>query len=76
MAEVNTGIWNALYEGGNYLLYPSEVFVQLYFRTFGKDSKRQGAFLITVPARATTANSGGTGLDRHWGGCKLEIYVQ
>jgi len=44
MAEINTGIWDALYEGGNYLNYPSEVFVQLYFRTFGKDSKT-GRFL-------------------------------
>lgn len=44
MAEINTDIWDALYLGGNYLHYPSEAFVQLYFRTLGKDHKA-GSFL-------------------------------
>ena len=42
--DVNTKIWDALYEAGNYLTFPSEVFVQLYFRLLGK-SKARGSFL-------------------------------
>ncbi|NJM31373.1 MAG: methyltransferase domain-containing protein [Rhizobiales bacterium] len=44
MSNVNADIWNALYESGNYLHYPSEVFVQLYFRSIGKGAK-SGDFL-------------------------------
>jgi SAM-dependent methyltransferase len=44
LTEINTRIWQSLYEGGNYLHYPSEVFVQLYFRTLGK-ARKSGKFL-------------------------------
>jgi len=44
MQDVNTAIWSALYEGGNYLNYPSEVFVSLFMRFLGK-AKPQGRFL-------------------------------
>ena len=37
--NINAEIWDALYESGNFLHYPSEVFVQLYFRSIGKDRK-------------------------------------
>jgi 2-polyprenyl-3-methyl-5-hydroxy-6-metoxy-1,4-benzoquinol methylase len=42
--NVNKQIWDALYESGNYLHYPSEVFVQLYFRMLGSSAK-SGSFL-------------------------------
>jgi 2-polyprenyl-3-methyl-5-hydroxy-6-metoxy-1,4-benzoquinol methylase len=44
LKNVNAEIWDALYDAGNYLHYPSEVFVQLYFRSFGK-GPRTGRFL-------------------------------
>lgn len=44
MQDVNTAIWSALYEGGNYLAYPSEVFVQLFMRFLGKGAPA-GRFL-------------------------------
>lgn len=44
MSNINAEIWDALYEAGNYLHYPSEVFVQLYFRSIGKGVKT-GDFL-------------------------------
>jgi SAM-dependent methyltransferase len=44
VVDINTQIWDALYESGNFLHYPSEVFVQLYYHTFGK-LKQTGAFL-------------------------------
>jgi 2-polyprenyl-3-methyl-5-hydroxy-6-metoxy-1,4-benzoquinol methylase len=42
--NINAKIWDALYEAGNFLHYPSEVFVQLYFRSIGRDA-RTGDFL-------------------------------
>ena len=44
MADVNAAIWDKLYAEGNYLHFPSEVFVQLYFR-FLKKRERPGTFL-------------------------------
>lgn len=44
LSNINTRIWDALYEGGNYLHYPSEVFVQLYFRSLGS-APQTGRFL-------------------------------
>jgi SAM-dependent methyltransferase len=44
MKNANVVIWDALYENGAYLIYPSEVLVQLYFRAFGKELKA-GSFL-------------------------------
>jgi 2-polyprenyl-3-methyl-5-hydroxy-6-metoxy-1,4-benzoquinol methylase len=44
LGNVNMQIWDSLYEGGNYIHYPSEVFVQLYFRIAGNNAP-SGSFL-------------------------------
>jgi 2-polyprenyl-3-methyl-5-hydroxy-6-metoxy-1,4-benzoquinol methylase len=44
VVDINTMIWDELYQSGNFLHYPSEVFVQLFFRTFGKTT-HGGTFL-------------------------------
>lgn len=44
VVDNNTTIWDALYQSGNFLHYPAEVFVQLYFRTFAK-TRQGGTFL-------------------------------
>jgi 2-polyprenyl-3-methyl-5-hydroxy-6-metoxy-1,4-benzoquinol methylase len=44
MTDINAKIWDSLYATGNYLRYPSEVLVQLYFRCIGNE-KMQGDWL-------------------------------
>jgi SAM-dependent methyltransferase len=44
LADINAAIWDKLYAEGNFLHFPSEVFVQLYFR-FLKKHEKPGTFL-------------------------------
>jgi 2-polyprenyl-3-methyl-5-hydroxy-6-metoxy-1,4-benzoquinol methylase len=44
LADINAAIWDKLYAEGNFLHFPSEVFVQLYFR-FLKKLEKPGTFL-------------------------------